>query len=424
MANRQFNLGNMEHLVETIRAQGKYLMRKVALRVNAQRAAPKTTKKKMMIGGALCLAVVGSVALLRSPSAGEAAPTVLAPLVSVAEAKMRDVIDRAAVTGTLVPFDEILVTPEIDGYRIVAVLVDEGARVEKGQVLARLSRDILDAQMTQLTAAIEQAKNQIIQAEAANIEAQQSLQRTMTLSRSGNSTEATLEQKQSLARAAEGRLNAARNGLVIAEAQRTELGVRLERTDIRAPEAGIVSRKIARIGAVASAASEPLFRIIALGRIELEADVTEYQLPRLHEGAPAIVTLDAGHKVEGQVRLVSPEVDRKTRLGKVRIAVPSESGLRIGAFAYATIELARKAAIAVPSTAVIYGVEGPSLQVVRDSRVVTRRVTVGLSGEGFVEVIGDVKDGDQIVARAGSFLQDGDAVRTVPAATAAVKEAR
>lgn len=379
------------------------------------RLALKMSRKRKIVIGAVCLLAVGFVAV-RGKSSGEAAPMPLAPLVSVVQAKIRNVVDRATVTGTLVPFDEILVTPEVDGFSVIEVLVDEGSVVEKGQVLARLSRGILDSQMEQFDAGIEKARSEIVQAEAASTEAKQALQRTQSLRTTGNATEVQLEQRLSASHAAEGRLSAARNGLSLAEAQRSELRIKLERTDIKAPEGGIVSRKTARVGAVVSAASEPLFRIIAHGRIELEAELTEYQLPRLREGAPALVAIDATQKLEGKVRLISPEVDRKTRLGKVRIALPNDPGLHIGAFASANIELARHEGVAVPATAIIHGAEGATLQVATDNRIETRNIKLGISGDGYVQVLDNLKDGEMVVARAGSFLQNGDSIRVAPAA--------
>ncbi|MEN3929802.1 efflux RND transporter periplasmic adaptor subunit [Microvirga sp. W0021] len=346
-----------------------------------------------------------------------------APLVTVVRAEVRDLVESTSVTGTLVPFEEILVTPEVDGYSVVEVLVDEGAEIKKGQVLARLSRGILEAQIAQLDATIEQAKNQIVQAEASDIEAQKALQRTIALSKSGNTTDAQLEQRQSAARAAEGRLAAARNGLAIAEAQRAETAVKLDNTDIKAPEAGIISRKTARVGAVVSSANEPLFRIIANGQIELEADVPETQLLSFREGASALISIDDKHQLHGTVRLVYPEVDRKTRLGKVRIAVESNQGLHIGAFASATVELARQKGIAVPMTAVIYGVDGTTLQVIKDNKIETRNTKTGISGEGFIQILENLTEGEIVVARSGSFLQDGDQVRVFdPASNASGKE--
>ena len=72
----------------------------------------------------------------------------------------------------------------------------------------------------------------------------------------------------------------------------------------------------------------------------------------------------------------------------------------------------------VPVSALLFGADGSaSILLVRNERVEARRVTPSLSAEGFSEVRGDIAEGDAVVARAGSFLRDGDRVRPVPANT-------
>ncbi|GJD50003.1 Multidrug resistance protein MdtA [Methylobacterium crusticola] len=371
------------------------------------------------------------------PLAAAGAP---APAVTVVVAAERELVERAVVTGTLVPRDEILVAPEIEGCRITELLVEEGDRVAKGAVLARLSRELLDTQLAQNAAAIAraegavaQAQSTIIQAEAAQVEASLSLERARTLMRSGNSTEAVQEQRVSAARSAEGRLAASRNGLAIAEAdlaqaraQRTELDLKLARTEIRAPQAGIVNRRTARVGATATASGEPLFRLIARGEIELEGEVTETGLARLRAGAPASLDLDTAEgpvAVPGRVRVVYPEIDRATRLGKVRIRLEADPRLRIGAFARGQVEVARRTGVAVPLAAVVYGPGGATVLVVTGERVEARAIRTGLSAEGFIEIRDGVRAGDAVVARAGSFLRDGDRVRPIFPAMQATAEA-
>lgn len=368
-------------------------------------------------------------AVAEPPKAEAAATPVLTPLVTVARAVERELVERAVVTGTLVPRDEVLVAAEVDGLRIIEVLAEEGDEVKQGQVLARLARDLLEAQLAQNTASIAraeagiaQARSTILQSEAANVEAQQGLERARLLQRSGNTTEAAIEQRVALARVAEARLAAARDGLRIAEADRAaqeamrrEMAVRLARTEIKAPTAGVVSRKNARVGATAASAGEPLFRIIRDGEIELEGEVPEVQVIRLVTGAPARIAVDATRTVEGRVRRVYPEVDRATRLGKVRITLPKNERLRIGAFARGTVEIARRAGVAVPLSAVVYDAEGATALAVVGDKVEARRIRTGLSAESYIEITEGVAAGDFVVARAGSFLRAGDAVRPVVA---------
>lgn len=364
------------------------------------------------------------------PAQNDAAP--LAPAVSVTPAEKREIVARAIVTGTLVPREEILVAAEVEGLRITDVLVEEGAVVEKGQVLIRLSDDLVTTQLAQNTAqiaradaGIAQARSTILQAEASATEAQQALDRAQALQRSGNVTQAVLEQRIAAARQAEGVLAAARSALEIAEAekrtaqaQRREIEVRLDRTQIKAPAAGLVSRKNARVGATASAAAEPLLRIIRDGEIELEGEVTETQLPLIREGAVAQIPAEGGGTITGRVRLVLPEVDRATRLGRVRISLGRNEALRIGSFARGTVEIARSEGVTVPLSSVLYGPKGPVVQVVKDGRVQSRRVKTGLSADGAVEIAEGVAAGESVVLRAGSFLRDGDPVRAIAAETA------
>lgn len=388
---------------------------------------------------ALALVLIASPALAMEPaSVPEAAA--LAPAVTVVAAQKREIVETAVVTGTLVPRDEILVAPEVEGLRITELLVEEGDRVTRGQVLARLSSEMIATQEASNTAAIAraeaaivQAKSQIVQAEAAEVEARLSLERAQALMKTGNATAAVLEQRASAAQGAAGRLAAAKGGLKGAEADLAtakaagaEIALRRARTDIRAPEAGIVSRRTARVGATATAVGEPLFRLIARGEIELEGDVPETWLARMKEGDPARLTLDLGRIVAGSVRRVYPEVDRMTRLGKVRIRLADDPALRIGAFARGTVEVARREGVSVPVSSLIYGADGrASLLVVRDGRVEARTVTTGLSADGFTEIREGVTAGERVVARAGSFLRDGDRVRAVETASAGpVAEAR
>ncbi len=369
-------------------------------------------------------------------------------LVSVVPAAEEEIVETMTVTGTLVPREEILVAPEVEGLRITEVLADEGDVVVKGQVLARLSRDILDTQLLQNAAslaradsAIEQAKNQIVQAEATLTEARQALERVRALRATGNATEVQMEKAVALERAAAGRLAADQDGLRIAgadkkvsEAMRNELMVRRDKTEIKAPDAGIVSRRTARIGATASAAGEPLFRIIAKGQIELEAEIPEVQLARVTTEAPFTMVSGPDKRITGQIRLVSPEIDKVTRLGRIRVALAADPVLRIGAFARGDIEVGRRKGVVVPRTAVVYDTEGAQVFIAQptqedhpasqtsqpsdDTRgvpgiVAVRTVKTGLSSGERIQIVEGIVSGDPVIAKAGAFLRSGDKVRVV-----------
>lgn len=350
----------------------------------------------------------------------------LAPAVSVVKAATAGFVETVLVTGTLVPRDEILVAPEVEGLRVLTLEVEEGDKVAKGQVLARLVHETLDAQLAQndaalarTGAAIAQARSQIAQAEARLDEAKASFDRAKPLSKSGAMSESVYDQREAAAKTAQAQLTAARDGIKVAEAekaqveaQRREILWRRGNTEVKSPAEGVVSRRTARVGAQAAAAGEPMFRIIARGEIELDAEVAEADIGKIAEGVPARVTIP-GVEVDGKVRLVSPEIDKVTRMGRVRVFLGTNPALRIGGFARATIETSRSRGMAVPASAVLYGQDGAYVQLVKDGRVATKRVVTGLASGGLVEIKQGVEEGDTVVAKSGTFLRDGDVVRPV-----------
>ncbi len=358
------------------------------------------------------------------------------PSITVMPAASGTVVETVVVTGSLVPRDEVLVIPEIDGLSVQEILAEEGDRVAAGQVLARLSQDALkisiaenDAQIQKADAAIAQADTSIPEYQANYEQAQKSFERARELNKSGVTSADVFEQRQAMARAAFARLNAAREALrlsraekAMALAQRDDLMLKLARTEIKAPSAGIISRRAVQVGAVVGTQTTPLFRIIADGAIELEGAVPETVLTRLATGQTAEV-LPSGREtpITGKVRLVSPEVNAVSRLGRVRIALDDSNGLAVGAFGRARVETARRQGIVVPLSAILYGHGGTSVQVVKDGVVDTRGVTIGLAASGKALLTDGVTAGEDVVVVSGTFLRAGDRVTPVPAEASATE---
>jgi RND family efflux transporter MFP subunit len=374
----------------------------------------------------------------KTPAPTAAAKEMPPPNVTVVRAAVQDFRETVLVTGTLVARDEILVGPEIEGLRVVEVLADEGDVVKAGQPLARLVIDTLEAQLAQntagqarATAAIAQARSSIVQAEARLKEAKNALERGRPLKQSGYLSESSLDTREQAATTATAQVQAARDGLALAEAelaqiraQRRELDWRRARTDIMAPADGIISRRNAKIGAMASAAGEPMFRIVAKGQIELDAEVPEARLGRIKTGQAASLDVAGLPAVAATVRLVSPEIDKATRLGRTRIlALTQASGLRVGAFARASVATGESRGIAVPQSAIQYHGDTATALVVADGRTSLRKLVLGLTANDLVEVKSGLADGDMVVAKAGTFLRDGDRV-TPTIATTRVSEVK
>src|SRR5262247_938900 len=180
---------------------------------------------------------------------------------------------------------------------------------------------------------------------------------------------------------------------------------------LKAPAAGTITRATAVLGATANPRADPLFRIAIDGEIELEAEVPSIHVPKLAPGQTARIEIEDGRELTGSVRMVPAEINPMSQLGRVRIAVERDPSLRLGSFARATIDASRSCGISVPNSAVLYKTEGTSVQVVRDRTIETRRVRVGFHSDQNVEIREGVREGDTIVANAGTSLRDGDQVQ-------------
>lgn len=382
------------------------------------------------------LTILAGLALVSPAAAETSAPTPTAeraiPAATVAPATRAEVEAHVPLSGTLVARQEVQVFPQVAGYEITEVLVEAGDTVEKGAPLARLSDATLKAQLAQAEAeylradaTVRQAHSQIASAEAARTQAITALDRANRLQRSGNASQAALDQAVAAEANAQAQADSAGDGLAVAEAARAQAEaarsiaqLNFDRSVIVAPVGGLVVARTAELGAIAAAAGQPLFTLVADGEIELSAQVIETALRDLKTGLPAQIEVAGVGPVTGNVRLIPASVDPVTRLGIVRIAL-SDDRLRTGLFASGFIITAKREAITVPATAVLSDSEGDRVQVVKDGVVDTRAVQPGLLWQNMREIIEGVSEGEQVIARSGAFFRDGDHVRPIDAAAAA-----
>jgi multidrug efflux pump subunit AcrA (membrane-fusion protein) len=178
---------------------------------------------------------------------------------------------------------------------------------------------------------------------------------------------------------------------------------------LRAPAAGRIIQSTARAGAFASPQLGPLFRIAIDNEIELDAEVPNVHVLKLTPGVTARITIDGGPEVSGRVRVVAPEIDRRTQLGKARLAVPRNPAIKVGMFARATIDANRSCGVSIPKSALDHS----TVQIIKDNIVETRKVQVGLFSDTDIEIREGVKEGEIVVANAGTSLHDGDKVKTI-----------
>ncbi|MBI5279935.1 MAG: efflux RND transporter periplasmic adaptor subunit [Burkholderiales bacterium] len=307
-----------------------------------------------------------------------------------------------AANGNLAAWQEASVGTETAGLRVAEVRVNVGDFVRKGQVLATFASETLRAE-------VAQARASLAEAEAAAADAAGNAQRARSLSATGALSASQINQYLTAEKTAQARVQAAQ---ALAQAQQVRLG----QTTVEAPDDGIISARMATVGAVVGNGAE-LFRIIRKGRLEWRAEVTSTELGRLTPGTTAIITAASGARLEGRVRTIGPTVDPQNRLALVYVDVkplpgPAAGSARAGMFARGEFNLGAVPALTVPQASVVVR-DGFSyvFRLNPDNRVSQVKVQVGRIAGDRLEIVSGLGADARIVATGAGFLNDGDLVR-------------
>ncbi|CZT35934.1 efflux RND transporter periplasmic adaptor subunit [Rhizobium sp. 9140] len=368
----------------------------------------------------------------------QAAPDTAYPSIVVTKAEIRTVIDRVIATGTIQAVEETFVQPLVEGLSIRSLAVDIGDTVKADGTMATLNDDALlltrsenEANLARARASLAQYQAQLVEAQANAQEAVRVSARNAKLREAGSVSTALADQTEAAAAAALARVNSAEQLIAVAqsdikvvEAQISDVDLRLARTVIKAPVAGVVSARTAKVGAIATGSGQPLFTIIRDGAVEMRADISESDLLKLAVGQKAKLKLaDSSVTLNGTIRLISPTVDADTRLGTVFISIAEPERARVGMYANADITIEEKQALALPLTAVTSGKSETVVRKVRDGVVEMARVETGIQDGRYIEILSGIEDGDEVVAKAGAYVRDGDRITPVKAAVPTDKTA-
>ncbi len=360
----------------------------------------------LLVLAALALAAFVAFLVVKARAPRPTTPPAPPPVVSVLVPGTVPVAERVSAVGSIAARRDMPVGVAGEGGMVVAIRAEAGQFVRAGQVLAEIDSSVQRAQLAQLEAAVRQA-------EADARLAQAELDRALALVERGFISRADID-RRTAAR------DAARARVAVAEAQVREMRARIDRLAIRAPEGGLVLARNVEPGQVVSPGSGGLFRIAAGGQFEMRAQVPEQEMGRVRVGQPAsVIPIGSTERFEGTVWLIEPVIDPQSRLGTVRIALPAQPGLRVGAFANAELEGATAPRPVVPQSAVLTDRQGSFVLVVNGSDVVERRpVRIGPVLPGGVAIAEGLSGSERVVASAGAFLRPGERVTPAPAGPA------
>jgi multidrug efflux pump subunit AcrA (membrane-fusion protein) len=208
---------------------------------------------------------------------------------------------------------------------------------------------------------------------------------------------------------------------LLAQIRQAEATVRLaemhlKNTTIRAPIDGIVSKRFVDQGTLVSNTT-PIVRIVAMDRVKAVVQVVESELAQLRCGATADIQVDAYREevFRGTVACISPTVDPESRTADVEIQVDNRDyRLRPGMFARVNLVAQRRNGVLVLSKDSLLRESGPSRVFVHDrGKASLRKVSLGLEGEQYIEVVGGLQEGEEVIIAGNYELEDGMAVNVI-----------
>ncbi|MFW2368908.1 MAG: efflux RND transporter periplasmic adaptor subunit [Desulforhopalus sp.] len=304
-----------------------------------------------------------------------------AATVSVARVEKQVADNQIQVVGTVQAVQQARISAKVSG-NITAISVDLGSRVTEGQMLIQLSAEEISAQLQQAKAQLEQARR--------NLAREESLLKKKA---------ATPESVKSL-----------RDTVRIAEAAHREAKTMLGYTKITAPFSGIVTRKIANVGDLATP-TKPLLHIENESRLQVLTDIPEAMILNLKEDDRLGVSIpSADLLVDGIVAEISPTIDPSSRSASIKLHIASHPKLRSGQFARVTLTMDRKETLVVPSPAVIPYGQIERVFVEHKGHARLRLVRTGSSNEIDTEILSGLNENETVITSGNENLVDGQSI--------------
>jgi membrane fusion protein, multidrug efflux system len=369
---------------------------------------------------ALALAGAGGYAWLHrgaQPAAPAAAAAAAKPKDPVFELAPRDVALVAArplavtlpLSGSLTPLAQATVKSKVSGV-VLATTVQEGMQVREGEVIARLDG-------AEARARVAQQEAQLADANARLALAQKNQANSAALLKQNYIAQHAYDTSSNAVDLAQAAVDAARAQLQLAR-------IALDDTAIRAPLAGVVSKRYAQAGEKL-APDSPVFAIVDLKHLTLDAQVPASDIPRIKVGQDVTFRVDGfgGRDFAGKVVRINPATETGSRAMLVYIGVDNPDGvLRAGMFAKGSVVTEKSVARPLLPISALRQEGGRDVVYrVADGKVVSQPVTLGLrnADEGLVEALGGVDAGAAVLALPLDGVKPGSLVKMPPAATAA-----
>jgi len=313
--------------------------------------------------------------------------------------------------------------------KVVEVLIEEGMKVQEGQILARLDDTNVKASLRLAQAQLESAIKSLEETRVRIKEAEQDLQRVSDLLKNKIATQADLDHAEASALSLKAKLEQQRADVTVAERQIATWEQQMEDNVIRAPFAGVVTSKNAQPGEMISPISAGggftrtgICTIVDMSSLEIEIDVNESYINRVEAGQPVEATLDAypEWKIPCKVIAIIPSADRQKSTVKVRVGfvkldlrILPEMSVKVGFRDSGVSGSVAARTITLPKSAVQQQQGRDVVLIVQNGRAERRAVTISSSLNDEVTISAGVAAGERVIIDPPQSVADGSAVKVV-----------
>ncbi|MCG6917366.1 MAG: efflux RND transporter periplasmic adaptor subunit [Deltaproteobacteria bacterium] len=393
------------------------------LRIDKERISQRQGKKKryFFLSAALLLIVLLVILYFK----GILKPAVEVQVISVQKIYPAQTFTLLNASGYVVAQRKAAVASKITG-RLVFLGVEEGSRVKKGEIIARLENDDVKAALEQAKADVKVVHFNLEQTQAELDDAILDYNRKKELVEKEIIARSQFDVAEARYKKAKAAVAAQQAALRASEAALKEAEVSLEYTIIRAPFDAVVLTKNADIGDIvtpigaAADAKSAVVTIADMDSLKVEVDVSESDIEEVKVGQPCEIQLDAlpNDRFPGVVHMIVPTADRSKASILVKVAfldkdprILPEMSAKVAFLSRQVTAEEEKPLTALPGGAVVTRDGETVAFVIKNNRSLETRVHLGRKLDTMVEILNGVEVGDQVVIAPLDKIKNGIKVR-------------
>lgn len=390
------------------------------LKIDAAQRQASSSVPRFIVTGAGAL-VLGAIAWFWLLPANEPVPVSVAKALKAGGQSTQQSVAVLDATGYVTARRQATVSSKITG-KVKEIFIEEGLRVEKGQLLATLDDSTQRANLNLANAQLEAAKARLNEVDILRQEAKLRFDRTVELEQKNLASTADLDRDRLGLAALAARLGGFEKDIVVAHSVVAVHQQLLDDMQIRAPFAGVVIAKSAQPGEMISPISAGggftrtgICTIVDMESLEIEVDVNEAYINRVKSAQPVSAMLNSypDWQIPAEVITIIPTADRSKATVKVRIRflvkdsrILPDMGIRVAFLEQQETQPGAKtlSGVMVPASAVTLRDDNNVIFVITDSRVSVRTVKLGPQNGSNRNVTQGIRAGETVVTQLDDLL--------------------